>query len=98
MPEQDPILEFEVDSLRDELFDFADIPKKWHEGDYIAELDHYSILEALNESADYVDEDVFEDGGPGMSGAYYKVYAADESTFKRKLTKKLLALLHASGD
>ncbi|MBP83272.1 MAG: hypothetical protein CMO61_05430 [Verrucomicrobiales bacterium] len=96
MPEENPILEFEEDSLRGKLFNFAEIPEKWHEGDYIAELDHYSILEALNESAEGVDVDVFEDGGPGISGSFYSVYATDVATFKLKLTQKLLGLLQAS--
>jgi len=91
-----PVLEFEEDFLRGELFSFAEIPEKWQEGDYIAELDHYEILDALNESADYVDEEVFEDGMPGMSGTYYKVYAADVQAFRSKLTNRLLLLLEST--
>jgi hypothetical protein len=89
----EPILEFEEDSLRGELFSFAEIPEFWNEGDYICMLDHNEILEVLNETADFVDEDLFEDGMPGMSGAYYKVYADDVESFRQKLTTGLLTLL-----
>lgn len=93
MKQDKPVLEFEEDFLRGELFSFAEIPEFWSEGDFIAELDHSEILEALNESADFVDEDVFEDGMPGMSGAFYKVYAADVESFRKKLSNGLLLLL-----
>ena len=90
-----PVLEFEEDFLRGELFSFAEIPDGWHEGDYIAELNHGEILDALNESADFVDEDVFDGDMPGMSGAYYKVYATDVEAFRQKLTDRLLLLLES---
>ena len=93
MKQDKPVLEFEEDFLRGELFSFAEIPEFWSEGDFIAELDHSEILEALNESADFVDEDVFEDGMPGMSGSYYKVYTADPERFRSSLTSRLLQLL-----
>ena len=93
--EEKPLLEFEEDSLRGELFYFADIPDEWHDGDNIEELDQSDILDALIETADFVDEDVFEDGMPGMSGAYYKVYASDADSFKTKLTSSLLELLES---
>lgn len=75
------------------MFNFADIPEVWHEGVYIGELDTYEILNALYESADFVGEDVFDDGMPRMSGTYYKVYAEDIESFRKKLTTALLKLL-----
>lgn len=93
MAEEKLIMEFSEDDLRGELFAFADIPAKWHEGDFISELNRSDILEALDESASYVDIDSFEDGGPGMSDNYYKVYAYDKATFRQKLTEKLMTLL-----
>ena len=93
MAGEEPLLEFEEEALTGEACFFADLPDKWHEGDFFAELDHYKVLEALHESADYVNEDAFEEGGPGMSGAYYKVYAQDKEAFRRKLTARLLTLL-----
>lgn len=86
------ILEFSDDDMRGKLFAFSDIPEKWHEGDFISELDHSDILDVLNETADQVDETMFE-GGPGMSDNYYKVYATDKALFRSRLTKKLLELL-----
>jgi hypothetical protein len=93
MNERDTVLEFEEDFLHLEPFSFAEIPDRWHEGDYIANLDGHEILNALYEAADYVDEEVFEDGPPGMSGTYYKVYAEDVESFRVELTKHLLLLL-----
>ncbi len=96
MKEEEPILEFGEDFLRGKLFSFAEIPDYWHEGDFIPELDTYEILDALNDTADFVDEDVFEDGMPGMSGSYYKVYAANPEGFRGKLTIRLLQLLEST--
>jgi len=93
MKEENCIIGCDEEALRGEVFYFADIPECWEEGDFIAELDHYDILDILCETADYVDSDVFEDGMPGMSGAYYKVYAADVKQFKRKLSEGLISLL-----
>ena len=92
MSKEKIVLEFATDSLRGELFSYADIPEKWHEGDFIAELDHNDLLTVLNETADHVEDTEFE-GGPGMSDNYYKVYAIDEAAFRSKLTEKLLKLL-----
>ena len=44
MENEEPTLQFEEDFLRSELFSFAAIPEAWHEGDFIAELDHHEIL------------------------------------------------------
>jgi hypothetical protein len=93
MSNDKPILEFEEDSLVGEVFCFADIPDKWQDGDYAALLDRYAVEEALVESADFVDENVFEDGGPGMSGAYYKVYAKDVERFRTELTHRIIKLI-----
>ncbi len=93
MSEQTPVFEFEEDSLWGEVFGFADIPEFWRDGDYICELDRSDVLEALNKSADYVDEDVFDDGGFGTCGAYYKVYTNDVEAFRMKLTSELILLL-----
>ena len=93
MSNDKPILEFEEDSLVGQVFCFADIPDKWQDGDYAASLDRYAVEEVLIESADFVHEDVFEDGGPGMSGAYYKVYAKDADRFRTKLTRRMLKLI-----
>lgn len=93
MKAERPVLEFEDDFLRRKVFNFADIPKAWHEGDFLAELDTYEILEALTESADFVEKDTFEDGMPGMSGTFYRVFAEDTERFRRELTTVLLKLL-----
>ena len=97
MPVDKPILEFEEDHLAGEVCSFADIPDKYHDEDYVANLDHYEARDALEECADYVSDDVF-DGPPGMSGSYYKVYAQDSEDFKKKLTTKLLALFKKMED
>jgi len=73
----------------------ADIPDHWHDGDHIALLDRSDILEAIEESADFVDVDSFE-GGPAMSGDYFKVYSSEPESFRKKLTKKLRLLLEAN--
>ena len=70
--EEKPLLEFEEDSLRGELFYFADIPDEWHDGDNIEELDHSDILDALIETADFVDEDVFEDGDRKKQNKHFR--------------------------
>ena len=92
MTKEKLILEFSDDNMREELFSFADIPEKWFKEDFIVELDHYEILDALEDVASHVSDDEFE-GGPGMSGHYYKVYAYDLNSFKKALTKKLMELL-----
>ena len=51
MKEQIPILKFDDDSIIGALFSFADIPEFWNEGDYIANLDIYDILDTLHNSA-----------------------------------------------
>jgi hypothetical protein len=83
MSKETPVFEFEEDSLYGEVFGFADIPESWRDGDFISELNRSDVLVALNKSADYVDEDVFDDGGFGTCGAYYKVYANDVNAFKK---------------
>jgi len=95
MSEREPIMEFEEDGLWGEAFAFADIPHHWHDGDHIALVDRSDILEAIEESADFVDVDSFE-GGPSMSGDYFKVYSSEPESFRKKLTKKLLLLLEAN--
>ena len=99
MPDDKPILEFEEDSLVGEVCYFADLPDKYYDGDYeyIENLNHYEARDALEETADYVDEDVF-DGPSGMSGSYYKVYAQDSEDFKKKLTAQLLVLFEKMED
>jgi len=93
MKKRETVLEFEEEFLHSTPFSFAEIPDRWQEGDYIANLDGGEILNALNEAADYVEEEVFEDGPPGMSGTYYKFYAEDVESFRVELTKHLLLLL-----
>jgi len=90
-----PVLTFSDDSLKAEVFGYADIPQKWHDGDYMSEVDHYAIVNAVYETASYVSEDEF-DGPPGMSDNYYKVYADCESEFRTALSAMLLKLLEAS--
>ena len=97
MADDKPILEFEQDTLLGSVCSLADIPDKYYDDDYIENLDYYEVRDALEETADYVDEDVF-DGPPGMSGSYYKVYAQDGENFKKKLTAKLLVLLKKMED
>ena len=97
MPDDKPILEFEEEHLAVEVCYFADLPDKYYDDDYVANLDHYEARDALQECADYVSDDMF-DGPPGMSGAYYKVYAQDSEGFKKKLTTKLLALFKEMDD
>ena len=82
MADDEPILEFEEEQLTGAACSFADIPDKYYDDDSIAYLDHYEVRDALEESADYVDEDAFE-GPPGMSGAHYKVYAQDSDLLKK---------------
>jgi len=90
-----PVLTFSDDSLKAEVFGYADIPQKWHDGDYMSEVDHYAIVNAVYETASYVSEDEF-DGPPGMSDNYYKVYADCESEFRTALSAMLIKLLEAS--
>ena len=90
-----PVLTFSDDSLIAEVFGYADIPEKWWDGDYMSEVDHYAIVNAVYETASYVSEDEF-DGPPGMSANYYKVYADCESEFRTALSAMLLKLLEAS--
>ena len=95
MSEPKPILEFEEELLRGELFAFAKIPDFWREGDYIADLPHLDMVLVLHEAADHVVEEEFDNGMPGGCTAFYRVYADDPSAFRIKLTRGLLDLLHA---
>ena len=83
---------FEEEHLTGTVCSFANIPDQYYDDDSIACLDHYDVRDALNESADYVDEDIFE-GPPAMSGAYFKVYAQSKEGFRQKITTRLLDLL-----
>jgi len=85
------VMAFEEDDIWGEPFSYVDFQGKLPEFD-TALIDRDDIMRALEESASYVDEDIFEDGGPGMSGAYYKVYARDETTFKKALAERLLKI------
>ena len=80
------------DEVRYKLLSYADIPKKWYEEDYVGNLDHYKLMDILNETTAHVDDSSFEDGMPGGSGHYYTVYVRDEEDFRRKVTEKVLAL------
>jgi hypothetical protein len=93
MSKQTPVFEFEEDSLWGEVFGFADIPENWTDGNFICELDRSEILEVLYKTADFVDEEVFDEGGFGTCGAYYKVYASDVGALRKKLTSELILLL-----
>ena len=93
MAKEKLILEFGDDNMKEVLFSFADIPEKWFDGDFIVELDHYAILDVVDDVASHVNDEEFE-GGPGVSGHYYKVYAYDLNSFRKALTKRLMELLN----
>lgn len=92
MPKEKLIFECSEDFIVGEIFSHADIPSEIEDEHDPAALDQTSILEVLENAADYVDDIAF-DGGPGMSDSYFKVYALDEVEFRKKLTAGLIALL-----
>lgn len=91
--EEKIVLEFEEDFIRGEIFSYADLPEKWQEGDYAAMLDYSDLVQCLEESASYVDQQIDDGDIPGMCGAYFKVYTRDEQAFRKELTRQLLLLL-----
>ena len=81
------------DLILGKIFSYANIPEHYREGDQIANLNTDDVMDALNKADAAVDEDTFDEGMPGMSGTFYKVYVKDETVFRAKLTDVLLKLL-----
>jgi hypothetical protein len=93
MNAKDLVFECSDDFLRVEVLSRVTLPPKLRKEQYLEELTHGEILEALHEAADHVQEEQF-DGPPGMSDGYYKVYAKRRPEFRKKLSRQIADLIY----
>ena len=91
MAENDVVMLFESDSMFGAVFKMVSIPDELR--DKSGYVNTYDVLDAIEESADWVDDETGDDGMPGQSGHFYEVHASDVDAFKEKLTERITALL-----